>query len=105
MCRRDAVGHLARPAHKTVIKRLPRTIDRRCIRPAATGLQDVDDARDHPAVIDPGLAARIGRKMWLKPRELFRRQPKIMHAHHWFPFGNLESQTNPFGNPLYGSGA
>ena len=87
------------------VRELDWAIDIRCIHPTAAGLQDMDDARDHPAIVDPGFAACIARKKRFKPRKLFRRQPKITVAHQWSPFGNLESQTQPNGNPFYGSGA
>ena len=52
---------LLRPANKAVVERLPRPVDLGRVDPAATGLQDMDDARDDPSVIDPRLAARVGR--------------------------------------------
>jgi len=60
--RPDALG---RPALKTVVERLARAIDRRRVLPSATGDENVDDAADHPAVIDARLAARVGWKMRL----------------------------------------
>ena len=57
-----APNPLGRPAHKAVIERLARPIDIGGVHPAAPGLQDVDNAGDHPAVIDPGFAPRIARQ-------------------------------------------
>src|SRR6202049_1673117 len=94
-----------RPAHKTIVERLARTIDRRRIGPATAGLQHMHDPADHATIIDPGFAPGIARKMGLKPSELPFFQPKIISIHPWSPFGNLESRNAPAGNPLYGSGA
>src|SRR5271170_846494 len=93
------------PAHKAIVECLARTIDGRRIDPAAAGLENVNDAADDAAVIDPGLAARVGRKMWLKPRELPLAQPKMISIHRWSPFGDLESQNHRPTKLFYGSGA
>ena len=50
------------PAIEAVIDRRWRAIDRRAVLPAATRLQDVNDARDHPPVIDPSCPRLIGRQ-------------------------------------------
>src|ERR1700729_3995654 len=97
----DALG---RPAHEAIVERLARTVDARRVDPAATGLQHMHDAADHPAIIDPRFAARIGGKMRLKPRELPLVQPETVSIHQWSPFGDLESRNARFGNPVYGSG-
>jgi hypothetical protein len=46
------------------------SVDIGCIDPAATGFEHVNDAADHPSVINTRLATRIGRKKRLKPRKL-----------------------------------
>jgi len=69
----DALG---RPSDKAIVERLSRPVDVRGIDPAATGLQNVDDAADDTAIINPRLAARIGRQKRLKPRELLLGQPE-----------------------------
>jgi hypothetical protein len=58
----------------------------------------MDDAADHPAVVDPRLAPRVCRKMWLKPCELIVTEPKVSLIHHRSPFGDLESDFAGFGN-------
>jgi len=63
------------PAYEAVVERLARTIDRWRINPTAAGLKDMHDPADNATVVNPWLAARIGRKMRLKPRELPLAQP------------------------------
>lgn len=73
----DALG---RPAHEPVVERLPRAIDLAWrIRPTPARLQYIDDAADHPTVIDALLAPRICRQMRLNLRKLCVRQPKLAH--------------------------
>jgi len=98
----DALG---RPAHKAIVERLARAIDARRVDPAATGLQHMHDATDHPAIVHPRLATCVGGKMRLKPRELPFVQPEAVSIHQRSPFGDLESRNGRFGNPVYGSGA
>src|ERR1700722_4287499 len=92
-------------AHEAIVERLARTVDTRRVDPAATGLQHMHDAADHPPIIDSRLATCIGRKMQLKPRELPFVQPEAVSIHQRSPFGDLESRNGRFGNPVYGSGA
>lgn len=94
-----------RPPNEAIVERLARAVDGRRINPATPGLQHMDDAADDPAVIDPGLAPRIGGKMRLKPRKLAVVQPETVSIHHRSPFGDLESRNARPGNPFYGSGA
>ena len=54
----DAFGG---PADIAVVERLAWPIIRRRIDPAPAGLQDMDDAADHPAVVNTRLAARVRR--------------------------------------------
>ena len=65
-----------RPAHEAIVEGLVWAIDGRCVGPAGAGLQDMNDATDNAAVIDPRLAPRTGRKKRLKPRKLGVVQPK-----------------------------
>jgi len=66
------------------MERLARPVVRRRIDPAPAGLQDMDDAADHPAVINTGLATRIRRQMRLDPRELRIREPETIPIHPCF---------------------
>ena len=93
-----------RPAHEAIVQRLLRTIDRRRVDPASARLQHMNDPADDAAVIDPWFAAGVG---WMrrKPRELPLIKPELIAIHDGSPFGDLESQNDPSGNPLYGSGA
>ena len=91
------------PAHKAVIERLMRAIDIRRIDPAPAGFQNMYDAADDTAIIDPWFAACIRRKMRLKPRKLCGVQPEIISNHYRSPFGDRESQNHRQRNPFYGS--
>jgi hypothetical protein len=65
----------------------------------------MNNAADDAPIVDPRFAARISRKIRLKPRELFRAQPKTISIHRWSPFGDLESKNARIEKPFYGSGA
>ena len=52
---------LCRPTDVAVVEGLVRPVDARRIDPPSAGFQHVDDAADHPAVIDPSLASCVGR--------------------------------------------
>ena len=55
-------------------------------RSNAAGLQNMDDAADHPAVVHPRLAARVPRQMRFDPRKLRIRQPEQVPIHpHFLP--------------------
>jgi hypothetical protein len=41
----------------------------------------VNDAADHPAIIDPGLASGVGRQMRFDLRELLVREPETVPIH------------------------
>jgi hypothetical protein len=61
------------PAHKPVVDRGVGAVTRRQIALAAAGLQHMQDAADDPAIIDPLLAAHIGRQVRLDASPLFIR--------------------------------
>ena len=92
------------PADEAVVERLARAVDRRSIDPTAAGLENVNDTADDAAIIDPRLAARVGRKMRLKPRELSFGQPEVMVVRSRAPFGILESRNDRRAKTFYGSG-
>lgn len=94
---------LGGPTDETIVERLARAVDIRRIGPATPGLQHVNNAADHPPVVDARLAPRVLRQQRLKPRELFLGQPEMIANHRQSPFGDRESQTQARGNPLYGS--
>ena len=50
------------PSDEAVVEGLARSVDRWRINPTTARLQHVYDAADHPAVIDPRLAACVGRQ-------------------------------------------
>jgi len=92
------------PSDEAIVERLARTVGLRRVNPTTAGLQDMHDAADDPAIINPRLATRIGRQQRLEARELIFRQPEMITIHRWSPFGDRESQTDRRWNPLYGSG-
>lgn len=95
---------LGRPALEAIVQRLARPVDRGGVLPPATGDQDMHDTADDAAVIDPGLASGVARKVRLKPCKLLHRQPELTVAHRKAPFQGVESQRLPDGKALYGSG-
>jgi len=58
------------PANEAVVERLGRAVRSRGVFPAAPGLQDMHNPANHPVVVDPRNAPRVGRKIRLKPLEL-----------------------------------
>jgi hypothetical protein len=70
-----------RPAHEAIIDRRRRAILGRAIAPAATTLENMHDAADHPAIVDPLNTAYVVRQMWFDPPPLFVAQPKQILAH------------------------
>jgi hypothetical protein len=72
---------LGSPADETVVERLVRAIEARRIDPTSTRLQHVNDAADHPAIMDPRLASRVARQMRFDLRELLVRQPEAVPIH------------------------
>lgn len=57
------------PAVEAVVDRGGRAIGLGHVPPAAAGLEDMQDARDNPAVIHPRLAGLAARQMRLDPRD------------------------------------
>jgi hypothetical protein len=94
-----------RPAHEAIVERLAWAIDGRRIGPAAAGFEHMNNSADDAPIIHPWFAARICRKIRLKPRELPPAQPKTISIHRWSPFGDLESKNARIEKPFYGSGA
>ena len=58
------------PAHEPIVERFMRPVVRRCIFPSTTGLQHLNDAADHPSIINPSNATRIRWKKRLKALKL-----------------------------------
>lgn len=92
---------LVAPAHEPIVERLGRTVGRSGVLPAAAGLQNLDDAADHPAVVDPSHAARVCRKERLKPLKLRLRQPESAAHLDLPPFGRMNQISTPMGIPLW----
>jgi hypothetical protein len=75
-----------RPAHEPIIDRRRRTVLGRAIAPAAAAFENVHDAADDPAIINPLHTANIGRQVRLDPSPLIVAQPKQILAHDPDPF-------------------
>lgn len=97
----DAFGS---PADIAVVERLARAVVDRGVDPASARLQNMDDAADHPAIVDARLASRVGRQMRRNLRELRVRQPELVSIHQGSPAGNRESQTNLYAKRYCGPG-
>jgi hypothetical protein len=94
---------LRRPAHEPVVERLPRFVAGRRIDPATARRHDMDDAADHPPIINPGNAAHLARQQRPKPLELLFTQPEFAQIHAP-AVAEPESHPSRHGNPVYGSG-
>ena len=81
---------LGRPADIPVVERLARPIVRRRVDPATARLQNMNDAADHAPVVDPFLAARVGRQMRFNAAKLLFREPKLVP----FIFVSLSEAVN-----------
>jgi hypothetical protein len=80
--RRERNEHLLpdtfrRPPYEPVAERLFRTVAGGRINPATTRFHHMDDAADHPPVIDPSNAPNLVRKQWPKPLQLLIAQPEL----------------------------
>ena len=95
----------SRPADEAVVERLARTIDRRSIDPAAAGFKNMNNPTDDTPVVYPGFAARVGRKMRLKPRKLSVTQPKIVSIHWLSPSEALNHKFRMSQRHFMGPGA
>src|SRR5215213_896393 len=80
----------ARPSVVPIVDRGRRTILRWHIAPAAASLEHMQDAADHPAIVDAGLAGFAARQMRLQAGPGTIRQPK-QARHHTPP-----DQQSPF---------
>src|SRR5215207_3943817 len=70
-CLEEVHPHALRgPADIPVVEGFARAIDARRVDPAGARLQHMNDAADHPPIIDARLAPRVGRQVRCNPREL-----------------------------------
>ena len=72
------------PADIAVVERFLRPVFRRRVDPSTAGFEHMDDAADHPAVVDARLAARIGGKMRRDLLKLRVCQPELHENHRRF---------------------
>ena len=78
----NAVEHAGlAPPHKAIVERFMRAVAGRRITPHQTRTDDVDDAADHLAVVDPRDTAHLVRQQRLKTSELCVLQPEMMVGH------------------------
>lgn len=77
-------------------------VDRLCTSPYSAGqsrqarsTEHVDDARDHPVIIDPPSSATPARQVRLDPHPSFTIQP-VGLPHSRPPSENLESEHTPY---------
>jgi hypothetical protein len=74
------------------------------IAPTTAALQCMDNAGEHPPIIDPGHTARILRQKRRNPRPLLIRNQKKSAIHRASSLEAVESQPGAAVNPVYGSG-
>src|SRR5580658_7110301 len=70
-----------RPAIVTVVDRCRRPIDGRNVAPSTARLQDMQDARDHRAVVDARLTRLAARQVWAERLPGLIRQPEQALRH------------------------
>src|SRR4051794_32990167 len=90
------------PADIPVIEGLARAIDGRRVNPAGARLQHMDDAADHPPIVDARLASRVRRQVRCDPRELPIRQPEMIAIHRRLSLGAVNHKTIRTGSGLMG---
>src|SRR3954454_6285129 len=84
---------LPAPTIEAVVDRRIGAVFRGAITPARTRTQHVNDAADHPPVIDPVRTAAATRKQRLDPLPFLVSQPVKLLPHQGpLRFGSLESQ-------------
>ena len=66
----------ARPTVEAVVDRGRRAIVGRTVAPPAADLENMDDAGDHPTIINPPSTALVPRQQGRNDRPLLIRQPK-----------------------------
>lgn len=64
------------PGDEAVVKGLAWSVDLGRVRPAAPGLEDMNNTADYAPVIEPWLASRVGRKTRPKALKLLIIEPK-----------------------------
>lgn len=81
----------AAPPVPAIVDRRRRAVFGRAVRPAATTLEHVDDARDHPAIIDPPRSGLVLRQVGLDRPPCFIRQPEQRTRHLQQPPASVET--------------
>src|ERR1044071_9139023 len=78
---RDPPPPALSPTSKPIVDRRRRAVLRWAILPAAAALQHMQDAADHPSIVDTLFAAHVARQMRLDPSPLLIAQPKQVAPH------------------------
>ncbi len=96
----DALGG---PSDEAIVERLARTVGLRRVDPSTAGPQDMHDAADHPAIINPRLAACVGWQQRRETCELILGQPEMIAIHLCgLPLETVNHETAANGIPLMG---
>ncbi len=91
-----------RPADIAIVEGFLWPAFRRRVDPAPARLEDMDDAADHPTVVDSGLAPCVRRQMRQDLRKLGVAQPEKLGNHLALPFGSCESRPRAYANLFMG---
>jgi len=75
-----------RPPHEAVVERLLGSVFGRRIDPTSARFKHMNDAADHPPVVNARLAARVRRQVGLDPGKLRIRQPEEIAIHVRLPY-------------------
>jgi len=91
-----------RPSHEAIVERLLGSVFGGRIDPASARFKHMNDAADHPPVVNARLAARVCWQVRLDLGKLRIRQPEEIAIHVGLPFGSRESQPAVHANPFMG---
>jgi hypothetical protein len=81
----------SRPPVEAIIDRRRRSVDGRAILPSAAHLQHMNDAADHPPVVDPTRTRLIAGQQRFDRRPLPIIEPELVRHHHRSVVSELES--------------
>jgi hypothetical protein len=81
----------SRPPVETIVDRRRRPVDGRAVLPSAAHFQDMNDAADHPPVVDSTRTRLIARQQWFDRRPLPIVEPELARHHQRSVVSELES--------------
>lgn len=104
---KDTLPHAALgPASEAIVERLLRAVDLLgTIAPTTAALQRMDNAGEHPPIIDPRHAARFLRQERFDPRPVLIRKPKEIRHRTASSLKGGESHLGRLVNRVYGAGS